>query len=166
MIGLHELVLPFHEVGQGVIRQAHGGTFADHAPDPTALFLTELGFPAQFVNLGGSSGRVFDSEANHGQRDQLFGAQPQRQQLALKVVFGPGIDRADRVGPFGIKQAHRLGGNTQVVVFEPLARAQPDCLGLELSGLELLFCGGRTAVIGIALGQPQGLHLLHHIAFA
>ncbi len=163
---MHELVLPVQEVGQRAAGQAHGGAFADHAPHPTAFLRRELGLPAQFVDFGCGRVGVLGGQANHGQRDQLFGAGTQGQQLATQVVRGIGVNGAGRRGPIGVEQANGLADNTRSVVFHAEACPQPGGMRRELAGLDLLLRRRGTAVISVTLHQPQGFDLARDIEFA
>jgi hypothetical protein len=74
---VHEAVFAVGEVGQRLGLQFLCGAFADHAPDPAALFLGELGFPARAVHFEGRSrGGRWRPDARWASVTSFLGAGP------------------------------------------------------------------------------------------
>ena len=143
-----------------------GGAFANHAPNPAALLSRELGAPAQFFDLNGRVLRLQIGLANQRQRHKLAGLGPQRCEFVAQVFAGVEVNGVDGLDPFLVHGAHGLGGHAQAVVFHAKAGAHPGHLGLQLFGLNQLFGQASASFVGVALPQPQVLHLPGHIGAA
>ena len=164
VVFVHVLELPLGKVAHGVVREFLGGAFANHAPDPAALFLCELGFPAQLLHFRGGFGGLLVGQADERQRHEFAGLRTQRSELVVEVLAGVQVDGVDRLDPVRIQQTHGLGGDAQAVVFHAQAGAQPSRVGGELFVFEQLRRCAGTGFVGVFEGQPGVLHGIGYVS--
>ncbi len=164
VVAVHEVDFSAGEVFQRVVVQLLRCALADHAPEPAALFLRELGFPARALHLQRRERRFFIRQADDGQRHQLLGARADRGDLFVQVLGGVAGDGADGGHPARVEHRHGLFGRARAVGLHCEPGAPPDHFGSEMAAVEQGLRGGGAAVVGVALAQPEALHLGgHHI---
>ena len=152
------------EVGQCVGVLLLRRALTDHAPNPAALFGTELRAPAQFVHLQRGFLVVRIGQADHGQRHQFarFGAHGG--EFVVQILRGPLVNRIEALNPRWVQKANGLRGNLRPVVFHGEACAHPSHLGGQLVGFVERVERVGTALFGLAQRQPVGLHRGGHIS--
>ena len=150
-------------MGHCAVVQALRAALADHAPDPAAFLGGELGLPAQLAQLRGRQRRVLHRQAYQRQRHQFARARQQRGEFFVQIALGVRVQGVDLRPPARVEKVNRLHRDPKPVVFHAQPRTHPGRLRRQFPRLELLLGGCRAAFVGLALRQPQLLHLCRHV---
>ena len=138
---------------RALVAHAHGALFADHAPDPVALFSAELKVPF-FINLFGGGLGVAGRQLDQRQRDDLFAHPRQGDFFVSQKLRRVGLQGGQQTQRLGRHHLDRVACGPRPAGLDGQARLAPDVQRAQLFGGQHALGGGAATFVCIALGIP------------